>query len=479
MKKFVSILLLMSLLFTLFGSVGHAANDSPKLFLNGIELHSDVEPRIVNNLTLVPLAILSEGLGYEVEWEPDLRKVTVKKEQTIIELIIDQSTIRVNGVPQETDTKPVIFNNRTIVPVRLVGELLGLTFEWKADTREVHMFEEKEEPQPEVPEVPEVGYITAVSMDEQSVIRIAHAGGHLPGKPMILDNPRRLVFNFPYTTFIPQLTDLFVKGQFETTVTDNELLTAYRYSQFSTSPLTARIVIVVGEDTGYVLSSTDNEIAIALMPSAEVPAEPEEPVKPVEPEVPVDPNPTTPPDPSANVYDIVLDAGHGAKDPGAFSKPMNRWEKDFNLSVVLKLKAELEKDSRIRVHLTRSDDTFVELLDRVKFAESVKADLFISVHANSYDNTSVSGSETYYERADSKAFADAMHKHVLAGMGLRDRGVKKAAYKVIKETTMPAILIEAGYMSNTTDAAALFDAKTQDRLAVELTKGIKAYLKLN
>jgi N-acetylmuramoyl-L-alanine amidase len=216
------------------------------------------------------------------------------------------------------------------------------------------------------------------------------------------------------------------------------------------------------------MTAKEKEIQIALMPISEVPPEPE---------TPIDPEPSTPPE-NPDVFDIVLDAGHGAKDPGAFSKSMNRWEKDFNLSAVLKMKAELEKDARIRVHLTRSDDTFVELLDRVKFAENVKADLFISVHANSYDNTSVSGSETYYERANSKAFAEAMHKHVLAGMGLRDRGVKKAAYKVIKETTMPAILIEAGYLSNTTDAAALFNTQTQNKLAVEVAKGIKEYLKL-
>lgn len=469
MKKFVSILMLMSLLFTLFGSVGHAASAPPKLFLNGKEIHPDVEPRIVNGSTLVPLAILSEGLGYEVEWEPEARKVTVKNDKTVIELIIDQSTIRVNGVPRETDTKPQIYHARTIVPVRLVGELLGVSFEWKADAREVHMFEEKEEPKPEepvVPEVPEAGTISAITMDEQSVIRIAHAGVSAPAKALIYDNPRRLVFDFPNAVYSPELN---VKGEMKTLVPDNELLASFRYSQFEVNPLKARLVIDIGDDTGYVLTSNENEIAIALMPSSEVP---------VEPETPIDPEPTTPPEEPAGSFDIVLDAGHGAKDPGAFSKSMNRWEKEFNLTAVLKMKAELEKDPRIRVHLTRSDDTFVELLDRVKFAENVKADLFISVHANSYDNTSVSGSETYYERANSKSFAEAMHKHVLAGMGLRDRGVKKAAYKVIKETTMPAILIEAGYLSNATDAAALFNAKTQDKLAVEIAKGIKEYLKL-
>jgi N-acetylmuramoyl-L-alanine amidase len=482
MKKFVSILLLMSLLFTLFASVGHAASTPPKLFLNGKELLSDVEPRIEKGSTLVPLAILSEGLGYEVEWEGGPKKVTVKNDSTVIELIINQTSIRVNGEVKEIDvTPPKLVNWRTMVPVRLVGELLGISFEWKEDVREVHMFEKAEEPKPgtETPETPAVGYITAVNMDEQSVIRISHAGANAPGKPKLLDNPRRLVIDFPYTTFIPQLANTIgADGQAKITVENNPLLTSYRYSQFSASPLTARLVVDLGDDTGYVLTSGENEFAIALMPLSEVPAQPVDPETPTEPEEPSTPEPSTPPDNSADVYDIVLDAGHGAKDPGAYSKSLNRWEKEFNLSAVLKIKAELEKDKRFRVHLTRKDDTFLELMDRVKFAENVKADLFISVHANSYDNTSVSGVETYYERANSKAFAETMHKYVLAGMGIRDRGVKKAAFKVIKETTMPAILIEAGYLSNASDASALFNTKTQDKLAVEVSKGIKDYLKL-
>lgn len=479
MKKFVSILLLMSLLFTLFGSVGHAAGASPKLFLNGKELLSDVEPRIEKGSTLVPLAILSEGLGYEVEWEGGPKKVTVKKDSTVIELIINQTSIRVNGVVKEIDvTPPKLVNWRTMVPVRLIGELLGLSFEWKEDVREVHMFEKQEEPNPgtetpETPETPAIGYITGVGMDDQSVIWISHAGAHAPAKPLLLDNPRRLVIDFPNTTYIPQLTaTIGADGQAKTIIENNPFLTSYRYSQFSASPLTARIVIDLGVDTGYVLTPGENAFAIALMPASEVPTQP------AEPETPTSPDPSTPPDNSADIYDVVLDAGHGAKDPGAYSKPMNRYEKEFNLSIVLKVKAELEKDKRFRVHLTRKDDTFLELVDRVKFAEDVKADLFISVHANSYDKTSVNGVETYYERANSKAFAETMHKYVLAGMGLNDRGVKKAAYKVIKETTMPAILIEAGYLSNASDASALFNPKTQDKLALEITKGIKDYLKV-
>lgn len=479
MKKSVSIMLLMSLLFTMFASVGHAASVPPKLFLEGKQLMSDVDPKIENGSTLVPLAILSEGLGYEVEWEPVMKKVTVKNDSTVIELIIGEAMVKVNDVIMDIAAKPQLMNQRTMVPVRAVGELLGLEFEWKAAEREVHMFriqpeqpeqpEQPAEPNPTEPEQPKpIGYITGVSMDEHSVITITHTDVQKPGKPLVLDNPKRLAFDFKNTTFEP-----FFNGETRIEVADNPLLTGFRYAQFQLNPLTARLVILIGDDTGYVVSESENTIQIALMPTAEVPAEPE---KPADPEPPV----TTPPTEgnSDAKYTVVLDAGHGAKDPGAYSKSMSRWEKEFNLNAALKLKAELEKDKRINVLMTRSDDTFLELADRIKFAQDHKADLFISIHANSYDKTSVNGSETYYYRDNSKALADFLHPYVLAGTGLNNRGVKKAAFKVIKETTMPAVLIEAGYLSNDGDAKALFTDSVQNKFAAEVGKGIIAYLKL-
>lgn len=480
MKKSVTIMLLMSLLFTMFASVGHAAAPPPKLFLDGNQLVSDVPPVIENGSTLVPLAILSEGLGYEVEWEQSIRKVTVKKDSTVIELIIGEAMMKVNDVIMETPIEPKLIQDRTMVPVRLVGELLGLSFEWDGVERSVLIYSKPEEPakpeeltepaEPVNPETPVAqpdgttdpnseqplpnGYITGIAMDEHSVITITHTDVQKPNAPLLLVEPKRLVFDFQNTTFLPP-----TKGETVVSITDNPLLTQYKYAQFSAEPLIARLVIQIGDDTGYVLSESEGAFHIALMPASEVPV----------PETPGD---------QTEVYDVVIDAGHGDTDPGALSKSMNRWEKEFNLSVALLLKAELEKDKRIRVHMTRSDDTFLELADRIEFAEDLKADLFLSIHANSFDNTSVNGSETYYYRDNSKPLADLLHKYVVKGSGLNDRGVRKAAFKVIKETTMPAVLLESGYLSNSGDAKALFDKNVQARFAAEVANGIKDYLKL-
>ncbi|MFD0958877.1 N-acetylmuramoyl-L-alanine amidase [Paenibacillus chungangensis] len=508
MKKRLSILLLLSMFFTLFASVGHAASPPPKLFLNGKPIISDVEPRIVEGSTLVPLAVLSEDLGYEVDWDGTIRKVTVKDDSTQIELIIGESAVLVNGDIVETNVKPQLINWRTMVPVRFVGELLGLEFEWKEIEREVHMFEKRQQPEQPKPDPDQPGteqpdeegtedegtqnnkpdtgetdkpdeeetteseqepqlateYISSISLSEDNVIRITNSGIQLPKAPLQLEGPRRLVFDFPSTSYIPDLMAGFVDGQTGVVVEENPYISGYRFSQFSVEPLTARLVLEIGEDTGYVVKESRGLVEIALMPADEVPVP--------EPEPDAEPNL---PEPDDGVFDIVIDAGHGGSDPGSESKSLNRWEKEFNLTVSLMLQAELEKLDNVRVHMTRTDDTYIALLDRVAFAEEKQADMFISIHANSYTKTSVSGTETYYERENSKELAEIMHKHLLGATGFNDRGVRQAAYKVIKETTMPAVLLESGYLSNPEEAKVLFDNNKQKDIVAAIVKGVKEY----
>jgi N-acetylmuramoyl-L-alanine amidase len=192
-------------------------------------------------------------------------------------------------------------------------------------------------------------------------------------------------------------------------------------------------------------------------------------------------DPSTPPDttpPAKGVFQVVLDAGHGGKDPGALSVN-GRKEKEYNLAITLKVKVLLDKEPKIKPFLTRSDDTFVELADRANYANKLPADLFVSFHANMATSATASGSETHYWRSDSLALAKVMHKHLVAGTGLKDRGVRTGNFHVIRETTMPAVLLEAGYLSSSIDSSVLFNDAKQDKIASEIVAGIKEYLKIS
>lgn len=178
---------------------------------------------------------------------------------------------------------------------------------------------------------------------------------------------------------------------------------------------------------------------------------------------------------------VVLDPGHGGSDPGAMYGGIN--EKDINLSVALKTKSKLEAMG-YKVLMTRYDDSTVDIYERPKIANNAKADIFVSIHYNAFSNQSVAGLETYYcprDRGDGKTkeqfpLASEVHNSILASTGANNRNVRQqAGFVVIRQTNMPAILIEGGYMSNPDELKLISSDSYQDLIAEGLSKGIKNY----
>lgn len=175
---------------------------------------------------------------------------------------------------------------------------------------------------------------------------------------------------------------------------------------------------------------------------------------------------------------IVIDAGHGGKDSGAIGIT-GRLEKDFNLQVVLKLKQLFLKNNAFEVQLTRETDVFVELNDRAKYANKLKAAAFISIHANKGTDATANGYQTEYTREASKKLAETIHSHVVPATGFRNRGVIVDNLAVCRETTMPAILLEAGFLSNPVEEAKLFTEGWQNTYAQAIYEGFCAYFNIN
>jgi N-acetylmuramoyl-L-alanine amidase len=187
--------------------------------------------------------------------------------------------------------------------------------------------------------------------------------------------------------------------------------------------------------------------------------------------------PTPPVSPRRATGSVVLDPGHGGRDPGTTSVT-GIHEKHVNLQITGKLAAAL-RGKGIDVTVTRRGDHYVELEDRAAIGNRRKADLFVSIHGDSVPDPSVRGFTLYIaENAsrDSYAAARAIER-AMAATGQKSRGIRRAEYRVLVQTRGPAVLIETGYLSNRQDAALLQNSRFQSRLATAIASGIADYLR--
>lgn len=169
---------------------------------------------------------------------------------------------------------------------------------------------------------------------------------------------------------------------------------------------------------------------------------------------------------------IALDAGHGGNDGGTFSGDI--LEKDITLAVTEYMKELLEQRGAA-VIMTRTTDEYVGLDERANMANQSAAELFVSIHCNSYeDDTSIKGLECYYQKdsAEGKKLAENIVGALEAKGNVDSRGAKPENYYVLKHTGIPAVLIELGYLSNRSERQQLVSREYQQKLAEELVESI-------
>lgn len=172
---------------------------------------------------------------------------------------------------------------------------------------------------------------------------------------------------------------------------------------------------------------------------------------------------------------IVIDAGHGGKDYGAIRNNVN--EKDITLDVSMRLQQVLQNKG-YKVYMTRTDDTYVSLEDRTIFTEGINPAAFVSVHVNSCNSESPKGIETHYYHEDSVELADAVHQKLIKKIpNTANRGLLKSRFYVINHTTVPAILVEIGFISNAAERAELTTQQRKQATAEAIADGIIEFVK--
>lgn len=502
--------------------IGAEAPKSIKLYLNDKQLKPEVSPQLIKGNTLVPVRIIAEELGAIVGWNEKDRKVTVHRDNLSMELTIDKEMVMVNGKKESLEVAPIIVEGNTLLPLRFIGEKMGAKFNWDGLSYAVHIFKQEQalnpvgpitntsvEPKPTIKPAPESTVKPATSQPSPAPIvtqpaspspsatstaKPLPATSITPGEtaapsPAIsfpvqgggssqhgdskinlvqsieltttelivrtwndavqpsvfkLSDPNRIVFDLPYATLDEPLTKTLV-GNVGEIASIHPLVEKVRFSNYAANPATVRIILDLKQNAEYRINTSNpsNQFSAAILLES---------------------------------YKIVIDAGHGDTDPGAPTFT-NKKEKEFTLALAKKIQALLSQDKRFEVLMTRSDDTFVGLDDRVALANGNKADLFLSIHGNSLDRKEIRGVETYYYRKDSKDFANMIHKNTVQATGFPDRRVRDdKAFKVIKQANMPAVLLEVGYLSNKEDEAAMFNEEFQERTAASIVAAIQQYL---
>ena len=179
-----------------------------------------------------------------------------------------------------------------------------------------------------------------------------------------------------------------------------------------------------------------------------------------------------------NIFTVVIDPGHGGSDPGAIGIGGIR-ETDVVLEVS-KIVKKLLSDKGVKVVLTRKNEIDLDLPPRVSFANNKDADIFVSIHANASrgKRKDINGLETFYFKGGrGRLLAKKIQKQILrVSPGSPDRGVKQGRFYVIKNTSMPAVLVEIGFLTGRLDARRLEKTAHRKRLAYAIAKGILEYL---
>ncbi len=441
--------------------------------LNGEKLEFDV-PGVIRTVngwdgrTLVPVRPIAEALGATVLWVQENRQVVIFTDADTIVLTLGSATAVVNGqsvvLPGEVPAcvAKVEGAERTLVPLRFISEQLHAQVEW--DNGAFAASITTQTPVPPAPEPdgpkPADGLLLRVESDDnaQSITLRLSA------------EPRYTVVDLGDRVAIDLHGVTIGNGRDGSMHPENPTVKRVRYAQHGEDLYpewgsTTRVVLDL--ETGCTLE--ENLLIMADKQRRSVivqtfPAQSGRP--PVSVEGPVDPL----------AFTVVLDAGHGGSATGALYEDV--MEKDITLPITLRV-GELLREKGYNVVFTRNKDEYMDLYTRCDIANAVRGDIFVSIHANaSTTNRNFQGTFTYSYpgSVEGKRLAGMIQSAVCAAAGSIDWGLLTNDYVVLRETYMPAALLETGFMSCHEELVKLVDPDYQEKLAQGTAKGIHAYL---
>ncbi len=412
------------------------------LSVNGTRLYPSLEPIIFNNRALVPLRDVFEAAGAKVNYNNSSRGIYIEGNGVRLLMQIGSDTVTINGKQQKfpDGIAPKLIakkgaSAKTMVPVRFISETLGYSVDFNGSSININ---------------------TSYHAPTLKSIYCRQSGG---------------------SVVISVTADRAIGSVSEPNITPGGVLYVDIYNAGSNLPSQANVGlgavtrVRTGEHTGYTrialdvtnlkdysmqLSSDRKTVMIGTLTNSD--------------------------DTSSAQKIVVIDAGHGGKDAGT-GREFNGTrvnEKDINLAVAQKT-VDILRSNGVTVEMTRTGDTYPELTERSAFANSLNAAIFVSIHSNSAESVpDANGVEVYYATENnssaygvkSSELADKILKAILTHTNANNRKVKTARHVVTRTCSMPATLVEIGFVTNDTELSNLLNSDYQYKLAAGIAEGI-------
>lgn len=494
MKKIFYIILITALFAILFlFSSTFAQSSEIKILLDNKPLETVVPSVIENDRLFVSARNVVEALGGRITWFPALKLMTVNINGHTTRLVIDDPSLEIDGKVISLEMPARILDNRVMIPLEVIKIIAEVDIKWENQTKTLfintirpYLLEVRSYSHPDKTRV-------VIDLSEKTEFRADK-----------LINPDRIFIDIMGS--IAKLEDTSKQIKI-----DDGVIKTVRTAQFNEE--ITRIVFDLYQEARYELFSLiePDRVVIDIFKSGEEAAISETlPAKPEE-------KPTPGPEITGKRV-VIIDPGHGGKDPGAIG-PTGLKEKEVTLGIALYLE-KLLKNAGISTYLTRSKDEFVYLENRTNFANQKNGFVFVSLHANSVLNhrPSAEGIETFVlsskyigasardvadrENRASRAhpdldtdlakiiadleesanikysldFAEIIQKKLAKYLKLENRGVKQAPFVVLKGANMVAVIIEVGFISNPKEEKLLKTNKFRENAAQALFEAIKYYI---
>jgi len=494
MKKIFCIILITALFAILFPlSSTFAQSSEIKILLDNQPLETVVPSVIENDRLFVSARNVVEALGGRITWFPALKLMTININGHTTRLVIDDPSLEIDEKVISLEMPARILENRVMIPLEVIKIIAEVDIKWENQTKILSINTIR----PYLLEVRSYSHPDKT----RAVIDLSEKTEFRADK---LINPDRIFIDIMGS--ISKLEDTSKQIKI-----DDGVIKTVRTAQFNQE--ITRVVFDLYQEARYELFSLiePDRVVIDIFKSSEETA--------VSETLPVKPEGKTAPGPEITGKRVVIiDPGHGGKDPGAIG-PTGLKEKEVTLGIALYLE-KLLKGAGIRTYLTRSKDEFIYLEARTNFANQKNGFVFVSLHANSVLNhrPSAKGIETFVlsskyigasardvadrENRASRAhpevdtdlaliiadleesanikysldFAEIVQKKLANYLKLEDRGVKQAPFVVLKGANMVAVLVEIAFISNPKEEKLLKNKEFKQKSAQALFEAIKYYI---